>query len=201
MKELAVIILAAGKSSRMRGRDKLTERINGIPQIRRIAITASEAFQRVFITLPYATHPRASFLKGLEVEIIPVLDSNFGMGRSIATAIKTIQRGSFQGAMIIPADMPELTKMDLVMVANAFKKEPKAIIQATTEKGKKGHPVIFPRMTFKTLMTLRGDAGARSIIISNQNLIQHVKLPLSHAETDLDTPEQWQEWLSNSDGS
>ena len=103
MEEIAVIILAAGKSSRMRGRDKLTERINGIPQIRRIAITASEAFERVFITLPYATHPRASFLKGLEVEIIPVLDSNFGMGRSIAAAIKTIQQGSFQGAILAVA--------------------------------------------------------------------------------------------------
>ncbi len=197
MTEIAIIILAAGKSLRMRGRDKLTERINGIAQIRRITMAACKAFSRVFITVPELTHPRVSFLLGLEVRIIPVGEVNFGMGSSIAAAIDEIQQKEIQGAMIVPADMPELTQMDLKTVATAFESSPEAIIQAITPNGKKGHPVVFPRSTFENLKTLSGDEGARSILRTYPSLLQYVTLPFSHAETDLDTPEEWHEWLSD----
>ena len=197
MNSLAIIILAAGKSSRMRGKDKLTQRVRGEPQLRRIVCAACETCPNVFITLPDVAHPRASLLLGLNVQIVPVPEAHLGMGRSIAAAVSEIKDPSIQGAMIVPADMPELTDMDLQTVAQAFDKNPKAIIQATTPTGSFGHPVVFPRRTFEQLKSLSGDQGARSVIKANAHLRQPVPLPYSHAKTDLDTPEEWQEWLSS----
>ena len=195
MSALAIIILAAGKSSRMRGKDKLTQSVRGEPQIRRIVLAACETCPNVFITLPDAAHPRASLLLGLNVQIVSVPEAHLGIGRSIAAAISALKDPSIKGAMIVPADMPELTPIDLHAITQAFDAKPDAIIQATTPTGSSGHPVVFPRKTFAQLKSLSGDQGARSIIRANARLRQAVPLPYSHAKTDLDTPEEWQEWL------
>ena len=71
----------------MRGQDKLTQRIKGVAQLRRITMAACETCANVFVTLPDAAHPRASFLLGLNVQIIPVPDAHLGMGRSIASGV------------------------------------------------------------------------------------------------------------------
>ena len=197
MNSLSIIILAAGKSSRMRGKDKLTQYVRGEPQIRRIALAACETCPNVFITLPDAAHPRASLLMGLNVQIVPVPEAHLGMGRSIAAAISALRDKATKGAMIVPADMPELTQTDMQSMAQAFEARPYAIIQATTPLGSFGHPVIFPQSTFEELQSLSGDQGARSVISANANLRHTVLLPYSHAKTDLDTPEEWHEWLSS----
>ncbi|MDG1936419.1 MAG: nucleotidyltransferase family protein [Paracoccaceae bacterium] len=197
MDEIAIIILAAGKSSRMRGRDKLTQRINGVAQIRRIAKAACEICANVFVTVPDAAHPRASFLLGLNVQIISVPEAHQGMGRSIASGVGCLTHQNLSAAMIIPADMPELTQMDLETIATAYRSHPNNIIQATTPSGKRGHPVIFPYSTFDQLKMLSGDEGGRAVIEGNKHLHQLVPIPYSHARTDLDTPEEWQYWLAN----
>ena len=197
MSALAIIILAAGKSSRMQGKDKLTQLVRGESQIRRIVLAACETCANVFITLPDATHPRASLLSGLNLKIVPVPEAHLGMGHSIATAIIALKDPSIKGAMIVPADMPELTQMDLKTIAQAFDAKPDAIIQATTPTGSSGHPVVFPQSTFEQLKSLNGDQGARSVISDNALLRHAVPLPDSHAKTDLDTPDEWQEWLSS----
>jgi len=197
MDEIAIIILAAGKSSRMRGQDKLTQRIQGVAQIRRIAMAACETCNNVFVTLPDAAHPRASFLLGLKVQIVPVPEAHLGMGRSIASGISCLEHQNLSAAMVIPADMPELTQMDLETVAQSYRNHPNKIIQAKTPIGKRGHPVIFPSSTFEQLKALSGDEGAHAVIENNKHLHQLVPLPYSHARTDLDTPEEWQDWLSS----
>ena len=195
MSALAIVILAAGNSSRMRGKDKLTHFVGGEPQIRRIVLAACDTCPNVFITLPDVAHPRASLLLGFKVQIVPVPEAHLGMGRSIAAAIAALKDPTIKGAMIVPADMPELTQVDLQTIAQAFDAKPDAIIQATTPTGSVGHPVVFPRSTFQQLKSLSGDQGARSVISENAHLRQAVPLPYSHAKTDLDTPEEWQEWL------
>ncbi len=197
MIKLAIIVLAAGKSSRMRGKDKLTQPVLGEPQIRRIVQAACDTCPNVFITLPDAAHPRASMLLGLNIQIVPVPESHLGMGRSIAAGISALKDPSIQGAMIVPADMPELTQIDLQTIARAFDEKPDAIIQATTQSGSVGHPVVFPRKTFEQLKILSGDQGARSVISTNAQLWHALPLPYMHAKTDLDTPEEWREWLSS----
>ena len=199
MKKIAIVILAAGKSSRMRGSDKLTKRIDGVAQIRRIVLAACETNEKIIVTLPYETHPRAHFLLGLNIQIVPVPDAHLGMGRSIATGVGCLTHENLSAVMIVPADMPELTQMDLEKIIIAHRSHPDNIIQATTQSGKRGHPVIFPPSTFEQLRLLKGNEGGYAVIEANKNLLKLVFLPYSHARTDLDTQEEWQEWLINRD--
>lgn len=196
MVQIGIVILAAGKSSRMRGKDKLTQRVDGVEQIRRIVTAACATCPNVFITLPDVAHPRASYLLDLDAKIVSVPEAHLGMGRSIAAGVSALMSQDLVGAMIIPADMPEITQDDLETVLQAFAKAPRSIVQACTASGQLGHPVVFPKSTFPALQSLSGDQGAQQIIRANLNLRKLVTLPNLNAATDLDTPEEWRDWLA-----
>ncbi len=94
--------------------------------------------------------------------------------------------------MILPADMPELTADDLKTMWAAH--QPHAIARGTSATGQPGHPVIFPKDLFRELETLRGDEGAKSVLVRHRQRLDLVPLPGEHALTDLDTPEAWAAW-------
>lgn len=82
---LPILILAAGKSERMRGRDKLLEEVRNRTLLRDRAVAALETRAPVFVTLPPrgAAPERWSALSGLEVLRVPVSRPELGMSASI----------------------------------------------------------------------------------------------------------------------
>ncbi|MCI5096512.1 MAG: nucleotidyltransferase family protein [Rhodobacteraceae bacterium] len=179
----------------MRGADKLMEEVEGAPLVATMArrALASEA-PKVLVALPDLDHPRAGALAGLAVDLVPVPDAALGMGVSIATGVAALPAQT-TAVMILPGDMPELTREDFRTMADAWHKAPdNAILRGASTEGRPGHPVIFPRACFATLSQLGGDQGARKVVGTHDGPIQPVPLPNAHALTDLDTPEAWAAW-------
>jgi molybdenum cofactor cytidylyltransferase len=61
------------------------------------------------------------------------------------------------------------------------------MIAASVYDQRVGVPAIFPRVCFSELSELRGDQGARKIL--ERNNYRLVRVPMSNASIDLDTPE------------
>ena len=192
---LATLILAAGQSSRMRGRDKLLEPINDTPLLRVIAERACATASEVYVALPKDPSPRASVLDGLPVKRVSVMNADQGMGASISTGVAAL-RSEIDGVMILPADMPELTCDDLTVMIEAATQEPQKILRAFS-RDRPGHPVVFPKSCFAALRALNGDHGGRAVIDSHKDILRRVDLPKAHAITDLDTPEAWAKWRAS----
>lgn len=191
---IAILLLAAGASSRMRGRDKLREIIDGESLLRRMCKRALAAdLGPVFVSLPSADHPRVDSLSGLAVTQVFVPDADQGMSASIRAAITTLTP-VIQAVMIIPADMPELTAQDLCTLAKAHRH---GRITRGASDGTPGHPVLFPADLFPDLQKLQGDQGARPVIAAHSDRLHLVSLPERHALTDLDTPEAWIDWRAS----
>ncbi|SEO67713.1 CTP:molybdopterin cytidylyltransferase MocA [Salinihabitans flavidus] len=191
--DLAIVILAAGASSRMRGADKLLQVVAGRPLLAVMAERARAVSHRVLVALPGPDHPRAAALAGLGVTPVFVPDAAEGMGHSIRAGIAALP-GGCAAAMILPADMPELTGDDLATLAAAWSGEPDRPWRATGADGTPGHPVIFPRTLFPALRGLSGDRGARDVLRAHGGTLKTFALPGRHALTDLDTPEEWAAW-------
>ena len=189
---VTILIPAAGAARRMRGRDKLLEPVDGVPLLRRQAARALGTDARVIVLVPDAAHPRAKALAGLSVDIVPVAGAAEGMGRTLATGAAALADDTL-AALILPADMPDLTSGDLVAVIEAFA-ETAAPVQATACDGTPGHPVLFPADCFAALKELTGDTGARAVLHAQDHRLQRIALPGRHALTDLDTPEDWAAW-------
>lgn len=188
----AILILAAGTSSRMRGSDKLLELIDGEPQLTRIARSAAQTGAQVFVTLPPDRPDRSAALVGLNLTVLVINDASEGMAASVRAG--AVAAASATGLMILPADMPELDTSDLTRVIEAFGKEPSRIWRATTGDGQLGHPVIFPASAFAVLADLIGDSGARQFLTMRRDRTGLIALPDQRAVLDLDTPEDWDNW-------
>ncbi len=193
MSAAAILILAAGASSRMRGGDKIMEEVAGAPLLTVLTTRALAAGSEVFVALPSADHPRAAALSGLDVTIVPVPDAAEGMARSIACGVAALPIDT-SGVMLLPADMPELSQADLTAILRAFADGmARHVVRGAATDGTAGHPVVFPARCFDDLSALQGDQGARSILNTETDIL-NVALPAQHALTDLDTPEEWAAW-------
>jgi len=190
-----IIILAAGASRRMRGRDKLLEIVDGLPLLRQQAMKALEVSSGpVLIALPAMPHPRYDALDGLSVQIIPVPDADEGMNASLRAAIAALP-DDVPCAMLFLADLPDLTVNDLQKVADAINLSSDTLVwRGVTQDGAPGHPIVFRSDLFDAFKSLHGDSGGREVIALAKDRITLVPLAGDRARRDLDTPEEWAAW-------
>ncbi|MCY1125418.1 nucleotidyltransferase family protein [Frigidibacter sp. RF13] len=190
---LTILVPAAGASSRMRGRDKLMERIGSETVLARTARLARRAAPHVVVTIPDGgpySAPRAAILRGTGAEVIAISDYHDGLSASIRAGAQAAAMS--EGLMILLPDMPEITGDDVAQVIAAFGRDPSHAARGAGADGTPGHPVILPRRLFAELSVLTGDHGARKLLEGLP--VQLVPLPGRHALTDLDTPEDWDNW-------
>ena len=189
----AILLLAAGGSRRMRGADKLLERIDGTALLTRSARTAlaSHAVETV-VVLGANRSAREGALVDLPVRTVVNDDWRAGMGVSLAAGIDALSPGT-DAAIVMLADMPDIGADLLNRMIDAA--GPGTILRPVTMDGKPGNPVLFTRFYFPALAALTGDAGARTVIAAHRESL--VTVPADETIlTDLDTPEAWTIWRS-----
>jgi molybdenum cofactor cytidylyltransferase len=187
-----ILILAAGSASRMRGGDKLLEQVDGQPQLARILQAALQTGLPVTVALPPDRPDRAAVIAGLPAKQITVPDPAQGMAASLTAGLASLPATA--GVMLLLADLPEITTADLITLRDAWAQEPEAILRGAAADGTPGHPVCFPPDLRDDLMTLKGDEGARAVLVRHRARLRLIPLPDRHATTDLDTPEDWAAW-------
>ncbi len=190
-----IILLAAGQSSRMRGRDKLLEQVEGLPLLRRQAQMARAVTDGpVIVALPPHPHPRYGVLEDLDVTPLPVADAAEGMNASLRAAFAALPVGT-TCAMVLLGDLPALTADDLHRVAAAVDLKSDTLVwRGATDEGAPGHPIMFHADLFGRIATLKGDSGGSEVVAFAGDRVQLVPLPGSRARLDLDTPEDWNAW-------
>lgn len=192
---LPIILLAAGQSSRMKGRDKLLEQVDGMPLLRRQAMMALAAHSGpVIVTLPVKPHPRYDVIADLEITRVPVPDADEGMAASLRRGFAALPPNT-PAAMLLLADLPDLTIVDLKKCLQAVDlKSTNSIWRGATAQDQPGHPIIFAAVHFPEFAKLTGDNGGREIVAAAKD--HSVLIPLSgqQARRDLDTPEAWDKW-------
>ena len=188
---LAIVILAAGASSRMRGRDKLFEVVEGTPILTRL-VHFAQGFGDVYVTLPDPNHPRHDLLIDTRAVPIYVPYAADGMSASIKRACAAVSETSAKGMMILTGDLPDLTEVHFAQICTQWAKDQTRYVQAKDRDGKPGHPVIIPKSGWDDIETLQGDIGLRNIL--REKRIEYVSFKDYGPTLDLDTPEAWDAW-------
>ncbi|WGH78544.1 nucleotidyltransferase family protein [Jannaschia ovalis] len=183
----AILILAAGAATRMRGADKLLEEVDGTPLILRAARAACAVSPEVLIALPAEDRSRRAWLGDSPARLIDVDD------RAMSASIRAGVAACRSDALLIHlADMPEIGAAELQAVSDAWRAGTAPILRATAADGTPGQPVVFDRALYPELRALEGDAGAKPLL--PRHPVERVALPGRAALTDLDTPEDWAAW-------
>ncbi len=151
--DVAIAVLAAGQSTRMNGPNKLLATFDDVPLIRRSAMIAIEAGgDPVIAVLGHMAEQCSAALDGLSVVIALNKDYASGLASSLQTAIRNVPP-SADGVMMLLADMPALTAVDLKSMIRQFQNAGGQSVVRATYKGKRGNPVLLPRLLFDEVFT------------------------------------------------
>ncbi|MXQ07184.1 NTP transferase domain-containing protein [Alphaproteobacteria bacterium GH1-50] len=182
-----LIIPAAGAASRMRGGDKLLEKIDGMPLLRRQAQAALGAGTAPMVLLREEDTARREALMGLRVVIETVSDAWKGMSATLRHG--AVRAAGRPLALLLP-DVPGVTSAEIRAVLDAF--DGTHVTRATDPEGRPGTPIVFPPRLLDGFAFLKGDDGGRSLLIGEE--ITLVPFEDDRATRDLDTPEDWRRW-------
>ena len=188
-RRLGAIVLAAGRSTRMGGPNKLLAEIGGRPLVR-IAVEqalASRARPVVVVTGHQRDRLEAA-LAGLDVTFVHNPDFADGLSTSLKKGLSALPAET-DGAIVLLGDMPQVASSLVDRLIAAFDPEKGALIVVPTVAGKRGNPVVWSRRFFSDLAAIEGDVGARHIIGSYQEAVIEVPVEGRAALTDVDTPE------------
>ncbi len=188
MPNIACIVLAAGRSTRMGGANKLLAEVGGKPMVRHVveAALASRARPVVVVTGHQAAGVAAA-LAGLEVTFVDNPDYAVGLSGSLKAGIGAVPV-SADAALVLLGDMPQITSVHLDRLVAAFAAEDGAVI-VPTHKGRRGNPVLWPRAYFAEMLQLKGDAGAKRLMAAHAADVREVDLGTDAIFADVDTPE------------
>ena len=178
----------------MRGRDKLLERVDGTPLLRRQAGTAVASGCNVVVAVPKGDVARRDAIGGLEVTTIEVEDADEGLGATLrAAALHAMKDAPGRAMMILLPDVPGVTASDIKSVIERFETAGgETPTRATDAAGRPGTPLIVPPRLLPRFARLTGDEGGRAIL--KAETVALVQLQGNRATRDLDTPEDWKTW-------
>ena len=195
MLKTALVVLAAGKASRM-GAVKQLLKIDGKPMVKSILETSLET----------ACYPIVAVLgahkKGIQDEIkdlpITVIENpNFeeGIGSSIVCGLIGAYMTSkeIDAIIFLTADQPQISKNHIEKLIVTAENSNKNIVSSKFYGGF-GIPALFKRFYFEEILTLKGDAGAKKLILKYKEDV--VFVDFQDGNLDLDTPEDYQNYLN-----
>jgi molybdenum cofactor cytidylyltransferase len=163
--------------------------------IARVIRLANEAGATPVIAVLGAHHERISAAVPLDKldklnNAIPVVNSGWeqGIASSIHAGLRALEDCVPQasGALILGCDQPRLTARHLRALLETFGAQAAPAIVASAYAGIMGIPAVFPRGVFAELRALRGDKGARTLLM--QPTCPLIALPFPGGEVDIDLP-------------
>jgi len=160
---VAVVILAAGASSRM-GVPKQLIPWGHTSLLNHVIHTASTLDVEVHVILGARNtmiNPELPKIKNVHSHINQYWEK--GIGNSIAFAVSTLADLKLDGILFLLGDQPFVTKAYLEEMIEEFKLNTTAII-VSKFKGNFGVPALFASEYFSELLALNGDIGAKHII-------------------------------------
>lgn len=188
-KSVAAIVLAAGRSSRMEGPNKLLEEFKGKPLIRSAveAALGSHASPVIVVTGKDDGAIRQA-LEGLDVRFVHNAEYADGLSSSLKAGIRSVPEAS-AGAIICLGDMPKVSSALIDQLISGFAPEHGAMIVAPAKDGQRGNPVLWARRFFPELLQLEGDMGARKLANFYDEGLREIEVGDDSAFADIDTPE------------
>jgi molybdenum cofactor cytidylyltransferase len=188
-RNIAAVVLGAGRSSRMGGPNKLLAEIGGRPLVRIVVEQVLASRARPVIVVTGHQHERVeAALAGLPVTFVHNPHFADGLGTSLKTGITALPAEA-DGVIVCLGDMPQVDSALIDNLIAAFDPDKGALVVVPSIDGKRGNPVVWSRRFFAELTAVEGDIGARYLIGRYPEAVTEVPLTGTAALTDVDTPE------------
>ena len=196
---ISSILLAAGQSLRMKGENKLTKEIDGVPLIKYAVknILGSSVDELIIVV----GHEKEIIEKIIEdsKKIKIIYNKNFasGVASSIKIGLKNISKKS-ESFFICLGNMPDVNQNiynKLIKSKNSYNKKlnlkhKKEIIIPTFEN-QYGNPMLFSKFMKEKIMKIKGDNDTKEVIQQNKDKILNIPFAQDGILLNFDTEESF----------
>lgn len=185
---IAALVLAAGRSTRMQGENKLLAQLGGVPLVARVVdeVLAAGIAQVLVVTGHDAAGVRAA-LAGRAVAFAHNAEFEQGLASSLHAGLAAIA-AHHEGALVCLGDMPRVRAAHIQSLIDAFAASRGQDVCVPFHAGRRGNPVLWPARCFAALQRLRGDTGGRVLLEAEAEHVRRVTAPDDGVLVDADTP-------------
>lgn len=185
---IGAIVLAAGRSTRMGGVNKLLCALEGVPLVSRAveAVCASRCSQVMVVTGFEAELVEAA-LAGRPVSFTHNPAFGQGMSSSLRCGLRAMPR-DLDAVLVILGDMPQIAADEIDALIDAYDPDAPAIV-VPERGGRRGNPVLWPRRYFDEMCAISGDVGARGLLERHADQVTSVSIQSDAIFADVDTPD------------
>lgn len=192
-KNIGIVLLAAGESSRM-GRPKQLL-MHGDLTLLQHSIHVAHGADVNTIVVVLGAH--ADLMNNdVDTRTVFVVNKNWkeGMASSIQLGIRSLleKDGQLEGAILMVCDQPYVNSLLLNTLIETHRSTRKRIV-ASGYDNTFGPPVFFHKLFFPELLQLKGDVGAKSVIKKHEEQVEVVLF--SEGSIDIDTDADYQKLL------
>lgn len=194
--DIAVVILAAGKASRMGSIKQLLPYKNSTLLQYAISQALNSKTNNVYCVLGANSKIIKEKIQVEHVTLIQNPNWETGLSSSIVSAVNHVKNLEAlpDGVLIMLADQPNIDSNYINELLNLHQKNHKEIV-ASAYGSINGVPAIFPSKYFKKLLRLKGDKGAKAFLNNNQEYIIRFTSKSTETLNDIDSPEDYQKLI------
>jgi len=186
---ISAILLAAGQSKRMNGKNKLTKEIQSIPLIKHsVKNILFSSVDELIVVLGYQKEIIEKLIdKHEKIKFVFNKDFENGMASSIKTGLNHLSK-NIEAFFICLGDMPTVNQ-DVYnqLIRSRNNKE----IIVPTYKGQQGNPILFSKSMKSIIISIEGDIGAKKILEQNKDKILKVKIDDINITKDFNTKDNF----------
>ncbi|GAB2979995.1 NTP transferase domain-containing protein [Mucilaginibacter puniceus] len=179
-----LVILAAGSSSRL-GKPKQNLVFQGTTLLQRTIKSALAAdCQHIVVVLGANDNVIEPTIKDLPIQIIHNLNWEEGISSSISCGLAALLKTNpqMQSVILILCDQPfaDSSIINQLIQASVNKKH----LVASSYNGTIGVPALFDKTHFDELLALKGNEGAKKLLLKYANEVHTVPFPLGMIDID-----------------
>ena len=193
---VAIIVLAAGSSSRL-GRSKQLIEIDGEALlVRSVKSALASGADPVVVVLGADEQAHRKAIQHLSAQIIYNAAWTNGMGSSLKVGLNhlLLNTPDLEAVVIMVCDQP-LLHADHLQKLIARHNERRSIVVASQYADTLGVPVLFDKALFQKLLQLDDEHGAKKIIQQFNEDVDAIDFP--EGSIDLDTPKDYEKFFRN----
>lgn len=185
--KVGAVVLAAGRSTRLKDANKLLAAVGGQAIIARVVdVALASRVVGVHVVVAHESARIVAALAGRPVAFVAAPEG-CGIGVSIGAGIRALEATAADGALVILGDMPFVESGHLDRLIAAFTGSGGLPLCVPTHAGRRGNPRLWPRSSFPQLMRLEGDVGGRALLSSGAFNVLEVAMDDDAVLRDIDT--------------
>jgi molybdenum cofactor cytidylyltransferase len=187
---ISLIVLAAGKSTRMK-KNKLLLKINGDTLIEHVVKAAKgSSVDEVVVVLGYEATKIKKHLAKVECRL--AVNENYmkGQSESVKVGFSAVSSNA-EAVMILPADVALIDPESIDRVVEEYRRSKSRIVIASHQQ-QSGHPILLDRTLFPEVSKIDEDTqGLKAVINRHRTEIKYVEIGTENVLIDIDTREEF----------